>query len=126
MGYTGTGSLFTFAVDGHSTVCALADVQETACDDVIGRAAVYKEEVIVVEAGVGEALAVVDLLVQADDGGHVVFPEVRKVGLRGVQRVTCRGRYNTRGRVEYVFTLHISCRSDRHSLKVGHLTAAHM
>lgn len=49
-----------------------------------------------VEAGVREALAVVDLLVQADDGGHVVFSEVREVRLGGVEGVTCRGRSNHR------------------------------
>lgn len=42
-----------------------------------------------VEAAVGETFGVVDLLVQTDDGGHVVFPEVREVSLGGVERVTC-------------------------------------
>lgn len=45
-----------------------------------------------VEACVREAFGVVDFLVQTHDRGHVVFPEVREVGLRGVERVTCRGR----------------------------------
>lgn len=50
-----------------------------------------------VEAGVSETFGVVDLLVQADNGGHVVFPEVWEVRLGGVERVTCRGRGNHRG-----------------------------
>lgn len=78
-------------MDGHGSLCALADVQEAACDDVAGRAAVHKEEVVVVEAGVSETFGIVDLLVQTDDGGHVVFPEVWEVSLRGMERVTCRG-----------------------------------
>lgn len=77
-------------MDGHGSLRALTDVQEAACDEVARRAAVHKEQVIVVEAGVGETLAVVDLLVQTDDGGHVVLPEVREVSLRGMERVTCR------------------------------------
>lgn len=79
-------------MDGHRSVCALADVQEAPRDDVAGRAAVQEEEVAVVEAGVDEALGVVDLLVQTDDGGHVVLPEVREVGLGRVEGVACRGR----------------------------------
>lgn len=83
-------------MDRHGAVCALADVQEAACDDVTGRAAIQEEEVVVVEAGVGEALGVVDLLVQADDGRHVVLPEVREIRLGCVQRVTCGGAEHPR------------------------------
>lgn len=82
----------TLAVDGHGSLRVLTDVQEAAYDGVVGRAAVDEEEVVVVEAGVGEALSVVDLLVQADDGGHAVLPEVGEVSLGRVQRVTCRGQ----------------------------------
>lgn len=78
-------------MDGHSSCRVLTDVQETADDDVIGRAAVHEEEVVVLKAGVGEAPGVVDLLVQADDGRHVVFSEVGEVSFRCMQRVTCRG-----------------------------------
>lgn len=79
-------------MDGHGSLRVLTDVQEAAYDGVIGRAAVDEEEVVVVEAGVGEALSVIDLLVQADDGGHAVLPEVGEVSLGRVQRVTCRGQ----------------------------------
>lgn len=83
-------------MDGHRSVRALTDVQETACDDVTGRAAVQEEEVVVVKAGVGETFGVIDLLVETDDSGHVVFPEVGEVRLRGVEGVTCRGRSQNR------------------------------
>lgn len=43
-----------------------------------------------VEAGVGETFGVVDLLVQTDDGGHVVLPEVGEVSLGGMEGITCR------------------------------------
>lgn len=71
-------------MNSHRSLRGLTDVQEAARDDVTGCAAVQEEEVVVLEAGVGEAFGVVDLLVQTDDGGHVVFPEVRKVRLGGV------------------------------------------
>lgn len=80
--------LLTFAVDGNGSCGVLTDVQEAANDDVAGRAAVHEEEVVVLEAGVGEAPGVVNLLVQTDDARHVVLPEVREVCLGGVQRVT--------------------------------------
>lgn len=83
--------VLTFAVDRHRSVRAFTDVQEAACDDVTGRAAVQEEEVVVVEASVREAFGIVDLLVEADDRRHIVFPEVGEVGLGGVERVTCRG-----------------------------------
>lgn len=83
-------------MDGYCSVRALADVQETAYNDVTGCAAIQEEEVIVVETGIGEAFGVVDLLVQTDDSSHVVFPEVGEVRLGGVQRVAYRGRSNHR------------------------------
>lgn len=101
------GAALTFAVDGHGALRALADVQEAARDQVAGRAAVQEEEVVVVEAGVAEALGVVDLLVEADDGRHVVFPEVGEVRLGGVERVTCRGRDSS-----IILTLCVTLSSD--------------
>lgn len=81
----------TFAVDGHGSVGALADVQEAAGDDVAWRAAVYEEQVVVVEAGIREALGIVDLLVEPDDRGNVVLSEVREVCFWSVKRVTWFG-----------------------------------
>lgn len=81
----------TFAVDGHGSVGALADVQEAAGDDVAWRAAVYEEQVVVVEAGIREALGVIDLLVEPHHRGNVVFPEVGEVRLWGMERVAWVG-----------------------------------
>lgn len=89
---TQTQEVLTLAVNSHRSVRALTDVQEAVRDDVTGRATVQEEEVMVLEAGVSEALGVVDLLVQTHNSGHVVFPKVRKVRLGGMQRVTCRGQ----------------------------------
>lgn len=90
------GRTLTFAVDGHSTICALADVQKAPRDDVTRCAAVWEEKLVVVEACVSEAFGIVDFLVQTDDSGHVVFSEVREVSLRGMQRVTCRKQNDNR------------------------------
>lgn len=65
-------------------------------DGVAWRAAVQEEQVVVTEAGVREALGVVDLLVQPDNSGHVVLSEVREVGFGRMQRVACRGQSSTR------------------------------
>lgn len=77
----------SFTVNRDGPVRVLADVQEPSHDVVAGRTAVDEEEVIVLEAGVGEALRLVDLLVQPHDCSHVVLFEIRKVGFGGVQRV---------------------------------------
>lgn len=74
----------TFAVHSHCSARALADVQEAAGDDVTGRAAIHKEQVIVVKTGVCEALGIVDLLIEANYGRDVVFAEIREIRLRRV------------------------------------------
>lgn len=78
----------TFAVDSYGPLRVLTDVQELPDDGVGRRAAVHKEQVLVLEAGVREAPRIVHLLVEPHDGGDVVLPEVREVGLRGVERVS--------------------------------------
>lgn len=78
----------TFAVNGDGPFRVLADVQEPPHDGVAGGAAVYEEEVVVLEAGVGEALRLVDLLVQPHDGRHIMLFEIREVGFGGVKRIT--------------------------------------
>ena len=40
------------------------------------------------EAGVGEPLAIVDLLVQPHDASDIVQPEIREVGFWGVERIS--------------------------------------
>lgn len=79
--------MLTLAVDSHSTVSALADMQEAARDDITGCAAVHKEQVVMVEAGVCEALGIINLLIEADDGGDIVFAKVGEISLGGVERV---------------------------------------
>ncbi len=69
---------------GHGSKRALADVQEAAGDDVAGRAAVHKEQVVMVETGICEALGVVDLLVEAYYGGDVVLAEIWEISLGGM------------------------------------------
>ena len=77
----------TFAVDSEPPTGVLADLQELL-ENVLARSgAVDEEHVDVVEAGVEETTRVVVLLVQTDDGRHVVLPEVWKVGFRGVSGV---------------------------------------
>ena len=75
-------------MDSYGAFCVLTDVEELPDDGVGGRAAVHEEQVVVLEAGVGEAPGVVHFLVEPYDSGNVVLPEVREVGLRGVQRVS--------------------------------------
>ena len=67
--------------DGHGAAGAFCDVEELLDDVLGGRGAVDEVEVLVLDAALEEALAVVLLLVEADDGGdaelledgHVVF-----------------------------------------------------
>ena len=75
------------AVNSHSTRGGFADFEEPLQNRVRRSRAVDEEEVLVLEAGVGEPLAIVDLLVQPHDAGDVVETEVGEVGLWGVQRV---------------------------------------
>lgn len=78
-------------MDGDGPFRVLADVEELPEDGVVRRAPVHKEQVVVLEAGFGEAPGVVHLLVESDDRGDVVVPEVRDVGLGSVQRVAWGG-----------------------------------
>lgn len=78
----------TFTVNSDPSFCILTDVQELCDDDVIGRAAVHKEQVMMAEAHICETFGVVHFLVETDDGGDVVLPEVREIGFRGVKRVS--------------------------------------
>ena len=75
------------AVNSHSTRSGFADFEEPLQNRVGRSGAVDEEEVLVLEARVGEPLAVVDLLVQPHHAGDVVETEVGEVGLWGVQRV---------------------------------------
>lgn len=76
------------AVNGNGTRCGLADVKEPPQDRLRGCRAVYEEEVLVLEACVGESLAIVDLLVQPHNASDIVKPEIGEVGFWGVERVS--------------------------------------
>lgn len=78
----------TFTVDGDCSLRILADVQELGDDDIIGRAAVHKEQIMMTEAHICETFGVVHFLVETDDGGDVVLPEVREIRFGGVKRVS--------------------------------------
>lgn len=78
----------SFAVNCNGPFCVLTDVEKPADDAVTGGAAIDEEEVIMLEARVGEALCFIDLLVQPHHGRHVVLLEIWKVGFRGMKRVT--------------------------------------
>uniref|UniRef100_A0A6B0VAJ6 Putative secreted protein n=1 Tax=Ixodes ricinus TaxID=34613 RepID=A0A6B0VAJ6_IXORI len=75
------------AVNGQGPRGVLADLDELPHDGVAGRRPVHEEQVPVVEALLGKAPGVVDLLVQPHHRAHVVLAEVREVRLRGVERV---------------------------------------
>lgn len=89
--YSGPQELeHTFAVDRNGPLRVLTDVQESSHDVVAGGAAIYEEQVVVLEASVCEALRLINLFIQSHDCCHVVLFEIRKVGFRSVERVTCR------------------------------------
>lgn len=73
---------------GDRPIRALAHVQKASGDDVAGRAAVHEKQVVVIEPGVRETFGVVDLLVETDNGGDVVFAEIREVSLGRVEGIT--------------------------------------
>lgn len=83
-----SSSQTSFAVDRNRPFRILADVQEPSHDVVTGGAAIYEEQVVVLEASICEALCLIDLFVQPHDCSHVVLFEIRKVGFRGMKRVT--------------------------------------
>lgn len=77
----------TFAVDSNGSFCVLTDVEELP-DDGVGRCTpVHKEQIVMLKARVCETPGIVHLLVESDDSGDVMIPEVWDVGLRSVQRV---------------------------------------
>lgn len=85
----GTTLSLTFAVHRHTAFWALANVQEAPHDEVAGRGAIHKEQVVVLETRVAEAAALIDLPVEPHHVGHMVLPEVWEVRLRGMERVAC-------------------------------------
>lgn len=78
----------TFAVDRNGPLSILTYAEELPDDGVVWSAPVDKEQIVMFEPGLCEPLGIVHLLIESDDGSDVIFPKVRDVGLRGVQRVT--------------------------------------
>lgn len=75
-------------MDRNRSFRVLTDVQEPSHNVVAGCAAVYEEEVIVLEASVYEALRFINLFVQPHNCSHIMLFEIREVGFRGMKRVT--------------------------------------
>lgn len=65
-------------------------MEEPSHDGVWRRAAVHKEQVVMIKPSVCETVSLVDLLIQTQYRGHVVFTEIWEVGLWCVERVTWR------------------------------------
>ena len=76
------------AVHCNGAVALLRQVEEFFHQMIAGRAAVNEEQIVMLEAGLGEPLGIVDLLVQPDDTLDVVLSKIGKIGLRCMQRVT--------------------------------------
>lgn len=77
----------TFAVDSNGSFCVLTDVEELPDDGVVWCTPVHKEQVLMLKARLCETPGIIHLLVESDDSGDVMIPEVWDVGLRSVQRV---------------------------------------
>lgn len=77
----------TFAVDSNGSFCILADVEELPDNGIVRCTPVHKEQIVVLKARFRETPGIVHLLVESDDSGDVMIPEVWDVGLRSVQRV---------------------------------------
>lgn len=77
----------TFAVDSNGSFCVLADVEELPDNGVVRCAPIHKEQVMMLKARICKAPGIIHLLVETDDSGDVVIPEVRNVGLGSMQRI---------------------------------------
>lgn len=84
----------TFAVDSNGSFCVLTDVEELPDNGVIWCTPIHKEQIMMFKARVCKTSGIIHLLVETDDSGDVVFPKVRNVGLRSVQRIPCGKRKN--------------------------------
>ena len=74
-------------MNGHSSGCSLANVEEPLDDAVARGGAIDEEQVFVLKAGVYELLGIVHPLVEPDNGGDAVAAEIAEVMVRGVQWV---------------------------------------
>jgi hypothetical protein len=74
----------TFTVNCHSAAGGFAYVQEAFHDQIAWRAAVGEEKISMLESPSSETGRVVDALIQANNGRHVVLAEIVEIRLRGV------------------------------------------
>lgn len=77
----------TFAVDSYGSFCILTDVEELPDNSVVWCTPIHKEQVMMFKARVCKTPCIIHLLVEADDSCDVMFPKVRNVGLRSVERI---------------------------------------
>jgi len=76
-------------VYSDSTRRRLADIQEPSYNVVTRRAAVNKEEFIVLKAGLGEPACVVNSFIESYNGRDVFLPKIWEVRLGGMERIVC-------------------------------------
>lgn len=74
----------TFTVNCHSAAGRFAYVQEAFHDQIAGRAAIGEKKISVLESPSSETGRVVDALIQANNGRHVVLAEIVEIRLGGV------------------------------------------
>jgi hypothetical protein len=75
-------------MDGNSTASCFAYVKESSNDLITRSAAVNKDEVMMVKAGINEPLRLVQPIIQPDHTRHAAFTEVGKIRLRGVKCIS--------------------------------------
>lgn len=80
----------TFAVNGNSSVCILTQVQEPTHYAITRCAPIHKEQIVMVESSVCKPSSIINLLIEPNDCGDIVFPEIWEVGFWGMQWVTFR------------------------------------
>lgn len=81
---------FTFTVNSYGTICIFTDVHELGDYGIVRCAPINKEQVVVVKTHICEPFGIVHFFVQAYDSGDVVLPEIWEVGLRSMERITCK------------------------------------
>ena len=87
--HLGTVHAITFAMYGDSTLSIFTYFKEALQYTVCWHTTINKEQIVVIKACVRESTRIINLLVETNDGLHVVFPEVREVGFGRVQWIAC-------------------------------------
>jgi len=71
-------------VDGNCAISRLTNGEEPFHDDIGWSGTVREKEIPVLESRPSESGSIVDPLIQTDDGGDVVLPEIGEIGFRSV------------------------------------------